>query len=70
MDYNKICKALRKQACESYPAGCRSCGATRHCGSKVEHRAAEAIEALLYQHQLDLAEIVSMRRQIEALEEE
>lgn len=52
MDYQKLCKALRRQY-----------------GTRLELRAAQAIDELLYQHALDLSEIVKLRRQIEALEE-
>lgn len=68
-DYRKAAAAIRLDACKDYPKGCRECGAKKSCGSIRIHKAAEAIDELLYQRALDLAEIVSLRRQIEALEE-
>lgn len=66
----QLAKALRKQACENYPDGCRKCGAKKNCGSKIEHLAADELELLLYLHQMDLQEIVRLRRMMEAREEE
>ena len=66
----KLAQALRRLACENYPSACRTCGARGHCGSQIEHKAADELEAMLTVHQLDQAEIVKLRRQIEAMETE
>lgn len=68
-DYARIAAAVRKDACEDYPAKCHGCGARNNCGSRRIHWAADAIDELLQIHQLDLSEIVLLRRQIQALQE-
>lgn len=70
IDYNRIAKAVRKDACGDYPDKCRTCGARKNCGSIRIHKAAEAIDQLVQIHQLDLSELVRLRRQIQALLEE
>ena len=56
-DYRKAAAAIRLDACPVDAVDATGAGA------------AEAIDELLYQRALDMAEIVSLRRQIEALEE-
>lgn len=68
-DYARLAAAVRKDACEDYPAKCHGCGARNDCGSRRIHWAADAIGELLQIHQLDLSEIVRLRRQIQALQE-
>lgn len=68
-DYAKLAKRLRKEACESFPKGCKKCGARGKCGSQIEHQAAKAIETLLEIHYLDQSEIVRLRRQIDYMDE-
>ena len=68
-DYRKLAKAARKDACADYPKACRNCGAKHNCGSIRIHKALDAIDELLDLHALDLSEIVSLRRQVEALTE-
>ena len=68
-DYAKIAAAVRRDACESYPDGCSDCGAKNDCGSIRIHKAAQAIDQLVQIHQLDLSELVRLRRQIQALQE-
>ena len=69
-DYARIAAAVRKDACEDYPAKCHGCGARNNCGSRRIHWAADAIDELLHIHQLDLSELVRLRRQLQALMEE
>ena len=69
-DYARIAAAVRKDACEDYPAKCHGCGARNNCGSRRIHWAADAIDELLHIHQLDLSELVRLRRQNQALMEE
>ena len=69
IDAIKLAGALRRQACPSFPSGCRKCGARGHCDSRLRHLAAAGLEELLHVHQLDLAEITRLRRMIEAREE-
>ena len=68
-DYARIAAAVRKDACEDYPAKCHGCGARNNCGSRRIHWAADAIRELLQLHSLDQSEIVLLRRQIQALQE-
>lgn len=69
-DYAWLAAAVRKDACEDYPAKCHGCGARSDCGSRRIHWAADAIDELLQLHHLDQSEIVRLRRQIQALMEE
>lgn len=69
-DYAKIAAAVRRDACEDCPDKCRTCGARKNCGSIRIHKAADAIDQLVQIHQLDLSELVRLRRQIQALLEE
>ena len=68
--YAKIAAAVRRDACEDYPDKCPGCGARNNCGSIRIHKAADSIDELLYMHQLDLSELVRLRRQLQALMEE
>lgn len=68
-DYARIAATVRKDACEDYPAKCHGCGARNDCGSRRIHWAADAIDELLQIHQLDLSELVRLRRQNQALQD-
>ena len=65
-NYARIAEAIRRDACGDYPNRCPECGARNDCGSRRIHKAAEAIDELLTLHQLDLSEMVRLRRQIQA----
>ena len=58
-DYSRIIRYLRVEPFEMESAGL----------ARKMNAAADAIEELLYQRALDMAEIVSLRRQVEALTE-
>lgn len=69
-NYARIAEAIRRDACGDYPRRCPECGARNDCGSRRIHKAAEAIDELVQLHQLDLSELVRLRRQNQAMLEE
>lgn len=68
-NYTNLVAALRA-SCAEYPADCLDCDKREACTFPLMHRAADAIEQLLQLHQLDLSELVRLRRQIQALLED
>ena len=65
-NYTNLISVLRA-SCPEYPGDCLDCDKHPVCTFPLMHRAADAIEKLLQLHQLDLTELVRLRRQIQAL---
>jgi hypothetical protein len=65
-NYTNLISVLRA-SCPEYPADCLDCDKHQVCTFPLMHRAADAIEKLLQIHQLDLTELVRLRRKIQTL---